>query len=267
MHRTSFGVAGLDAAQRFDAGPAALSGFVVLQLLVYAALQVPVGLLLDRFGGRSAGGRGRADDGRGPARARRWPTTLPLAVAARVLVGAGDALTFISVLSVVTAWFPAAAGAADDAAHRAGRAARAGALGGAARGAAARPGLDARVPVCGGRWGCSLGLAVLVVVRDRPPGAPPPPPAASPREVLRGLRTSWARAGHPARALDAHGHPVLRHGVRPAVGRAVPGGRAGDDLTGRRARCSRCSWWSGSSRARCSASSPRATRCAARTSC
>jgi hypothetical protein len=41
MHRTSFGVAGLDAAQRFHAGPAALSGFVVLQLLVYAALQVP----------------------------------------------------------------------------------------------------------------------------------------------------------------------------------------------------------------------------------
>ena len=52
MHRTSFGVAGLDAADRFDAAPAALSGFVVLQLLVYAALQIPVGLLLDRFGAR-----------------------------------------------------------------------------------------------------------------------------------------------------------------------------------------------------------------------
>jgi len=46
-------VAGLDAAHRFSASPAALSGFVVLQLLVYAALQVPVGLLLDRFGGRA----------------------------------------------------------------------------------------------------------------------------------------------------------------------------------------------------------------------
>jgi hypothetical protein len=41
MHRTSFGVAGLDAAERFDAGPAALSGFVVLQLLVYAAFRCP----------------------------------------------------------------------------------------------------------------------------------------------------------------------------------------------------------------------------------
>lgn len=40
MQRTSFGIAGLDAAVRFHAAPAALSGFVVLQLLVYASLQV-----------------------------------------------------------------------------------------------------------------------------------------------------------------------------------------------------------------------------------
>ncbi len=53
MHRTSFGVAGLDAADRFDAGPALLSGFVVLQLLVYAVLQMPAGVLLDRFGART----------------------------------------------------------------------------------------------------------------------------------------------------------------------------------------------------------------------
>ena len=67
MHRTSFGVAGLDAAQRFDAGPAALSGFVVLQLLVYAALQVPVGLLLDRFGGRALVVTGALTMAAGPA--------------------------------------------------------------------------------------------------------------------------------------------------------------------------------------------------------
>ena len=38
MQRTSLGVAGLDAAARFHASPAELSGFVVLQLLVYAAI-------------------------------------------------------------------------------------------------------------------------------------------------------------------------------------------------------------------------------------
>ncbi len=53
LHRTSFGVSGLDAAARFNASPGALSGFVVLQLVVYAGLQVPVGLLLDRFGSRA----------------------------------------------------------------------------------------------------------------------------------------------------------------------------------------------------------------------
>src|ERR1700742_2077531 len=50
LHRTSLGVAGLDAQVRSDVGAGALASFAVLQLLVYAGLQVPVGLLLDRFG-------------------------------------------------------------------------------------------------------------------------------------------------------------------------------------------------------------------------
>jgi hypothetical protein len=50
LHRTSLGVAGLDAQTRFGVGASALASFAVLQLLVYAGLQVPVGMLLDRFG-------------------------------------------------------------------------------------------------------------------------------------------------------------------------------------------------------------------------
>src|SRR5918997_1757412 len=50
LHRTSFGIAGLDAQSRFGVGAGALASFAVLQLLVYAGLQVPVGVLLDRFG-------------------------------------------------------------------------------------------------------------------------------------------------------------------------------------------------------------------------
>ncbi len=52
FHRTSLGVAGLDAAERFGVGSAALSAFTVLQVGVYAAMQVPTGLLVDRFGPR-----------------------------------------------------------------------------------------------------------------------------------------------------------------------------------------------------------------------
>ncbi|HET6529046.1 MAG TPA: hypothetical protein VFH03_00310 [Actinoplanes sp.] len=43
LHRTSLGVAGLDAQHRFGIGAGALASFAVLQLLVYAALQVPLG--------------------------------------------------------------------------------------------------------------------------------------------------------------------------------------------------------------------------------
>ena len=53
LDRTTFGVAGLDAAERFRASPAQLSMFVVLQLAVYAGAQIPAGVLLDRFGSRA----------------------------------------------------------------------------------------------------------------------------------------------------------------------------------------------------------------------
>ena len=52
MQRTSFGVASVEASARYDAGASLVSLFVVVQLLVYAAMQVPVGVLADRFGTR-----------------------------------------------------------------------------------------------------------------------------------------------------------------------------------------------------------------------
>ena len=52
FQRASLGVAGPLAQQRFGATAAALSLFIVLQLSVYAALQVPVGVLVDRLGSR-----------------------------------------------------------------------------------------------------------------------------------------------------------------------------------------------------------------------
>ena len=52
LDRTTLGVSGLAAADRFHAGPTLLSTFVVLQVVVYAGAQVPAGLLLDRFGSK-----------------------------------------------------------------------------------------------------------------------------------------------------------------------------------------------------------------------
>lgn len=105
LNRTSLGVAGLDAQHRFGIGASALASFVVLQLLVYAALQVPVGLLLDRFGTVRLVVAGALVMATGQALMAIAPD-VPLAVVARILVGAGDAMTFISVLRLVPRWFP-----------------------------------------------------------------------------------------------------------------------------------------------------------------
>ena len=103
--RTSLGVAGIDAARRFDTSASVLASFTVVQLLVYAALQVPVGLLLDRFGPRRLIAVGAAGMALGQLLLAVSPN-VSLALVARVLVGAGDAMTFISVLRLVTAWQP-----------------------------------------------------------------------------------------------------------------------------------------------------------------
>jgi MFS family permease len=193
MHRTSFGVAGLDAAARFDAAPAALAGFVVLQLLVYASLQVPVGVLLDRFGARRLIVVGALTMAAGQL-VLAVAATIPLAILARVLVGAGDALTFISVLSVVTSWFPARR--VPLMTQLSGLIGQLGQVLSAVPFAAVLhgPGWTPAF-VSAAALGVAVGLAAFAIVRDRPPGAPAPPAAPSPREVVRGLVCSWREPG------------------------------------------------------------------------
>ncbi len=106
FHRSSLSVAGLAASERFDISAAQLATFTMLQLAVYAAMQIPVGLLVDRFGSRSVllcgtvlltvaqAGFALAD-------------SYGAALVARVFVGMGDAMTFICVLRLVSSWFPA----------------------------------------------------------------------------------------------------------------------------------------------------------------
>ncbi|WP_069813471.1 MFS transporter [Streptomyces sp. TP-A0874] len=108
-YRTSLGVAGIDAADRFHINASALSTFSILQLLVYAGMQIPVGLLVDRLGTKrvlvlgvvlyTIGQLGFAlSHSYGPA------------LLSRALLGCGDAMTFISVLRLGSRWFPARRG-------------------------------------------------------------------------------------------------------------------------------------------------------------
>ncbi len=104
FHRSSLGVAGIIASERFHISATSLATFTVLQLVVYAGMQVPVGVLLDRYGSRAmlvcglvlmtAGQLGFA-----------FAESFPTAVASRAVVGAGDAMVFVSVIRLVTAWF------------------------------------------------------------------------------------------------------------------------------------------------------------------
>ncbi len=104
LDRTTLGVSGLDAADRFGASPSLLSTFVVLQVIVYAGAQVPAGLLLDRFGSKKLIVTGAAVMAAGQL-ALAFTESLPTAIAARAVVGLGDAVTFISVLRLVPHWF------------------------------------------------------------------------------------------------------------------------------------------------------------------
>lgn len=104
LDRTTLGVSGLAAADRFNASPSLLSTFVVLQVVVYAGAQVPAGILLDRYGSRALIVAGAALMASGQL-LLALTESLPLAISARAVVGLGDALTFISVLRLVPRWF------------------------------------------------------------------------------------------------------------------------------------------------------------------
>lgn len=106
FHRTSLGVAGLEAGERFGAGPAALSAFTMLQVGVYALMQVPTGLLVDRFGPRRMLTCAALLMGAGQV-LFAVATVYPLALIARGVLGVGDAMTFVSVIRMVAAIFSA----------------------------------------------------------------------------------------------------------------------------------------------------------------
>jgi sugar phosphate permease len=105
LNRSSLGVAGLETTERFDVGASLLATFAVAQLVVYAGLQIPVGVLLDRLGPRLLITGGAVLMGTGQL-VLAFATEVPGALAGRVLVGAGDAMTFVSVIRLIPAWFP-----------------------------------------------------------------------------------------------------------------------------------------------------------------
>ncbi len=104
-HRTSLGVAGVEALERFGTEALGLSLLAVVQIAMYAAMQIPAGHLLDRYGPGAVMAAGSAVMAVGQA-TMAFTDSLTLAIVARMLVGAGDAPIFISATRLAAAWFP-----------------------------------------------------------------------------------------------------------------------------------------------------------------
>jgi MFS family permease len=218
FQRSSLGVAGVEAQRRFGITAAVLSLFSVLQLAVYASLQVPVGVLLDRIGARRLIAAGALLMGTGQL-VLATAHGVGLAVAGRVLVGAGDAMTFISVLRLVAVWFPP---------RRVPLMTQlTGLLGQIGQIAAAYP-LVALLQ--GHGWTASfltaafvgLGIAVVSATAQRSRWLRGGRAGAQCSRCRAAPRVGLARAGDATGTVDALRHAVLGDGVRAAVGVPVP---------------------------------------------
>jgi MFS family permease len=108
-NRSSLSAVGVDAAARFDADAATLSLFAVVQLAVYGGMQIPIGVLLDRFGARPIMTIGMLLMAVGQLTMALSPG-VGVAIIARMLLGAGDAAIFPGVLRLIATWFPAQRG-------------------------------------------------------------------------------------------------------------------------------------------------------------
>ena len=104
MQRTTLAAAGLDAADRFGLNPGSLAAFVFIQVAVFSVAQIPAGLLVDRYGPRAMLVANAALLACGQILLAH-ATTMPVAAAARVLVGTGDAVVFAATLALIPRWF------------------------------------------------------------------------------------------------------------------------------------------------------------------
>lgn len=105
MQRTSLGVVGIQAAEHFGTSVGIVSTFVVVQIATYALMQVPTGLLLDRFGSRMMLVSGLLVMTAGQS-TMALTEDLGIAIAARVVLGAGDACMFVAIVRLLPFWFP-----------------------------------------------------------------------------------------------------------------------------------------------------------------
>lgn len=178
----------IDSLMRdFMASGAVLGNLSAVYFYAYAGLQIPVGLMLDRWGARRMLTLGAGLCAAGSL-AFGFADSLTLAYLGRLLIGAGAAFSFVGSLTLAAAWFPA-----NRFAQFSGMTMMVGMIGGFA----AQAPLAAVVEVTGWRpvliaaaaIGAVLAAVIWLAVRDTPPGSPQPRhgEGQSPAQLLRGL--------------------------------------------------------------------------------
>ena len=193
MQRTTLAAAGMDAADRFGLSPGSLATFVFIQVAVFSAAQIPAGLLVDRYGPRAmlvanavllAGGQILL----------ATATSMPVAAAARVLVGTGDAIVFAATLALIPRWFSA---------RRVPLMTQLTTIVGQLGQILSAVPFIALLRHTGwstafisvGAASALVGVLAFAVVRNGPPGTWVPTPIASVRDVGDALKQVWARPG------------------------------------------------------------------------
>jgi MFS family permease len=182
-------------------GGAVLGNLSAFYFYAYAGLQIPVGMMVDRWGPRRLLTGGALLCGLGSL-LFSLAEGLPLAYAGRLLIGAGAGFGFVATLKLATTWFPP-----ERFAQVSGLTLMLGMLGGIG----AQAPLAALVEAAGWRsalagaagFGVLLAAAIWLVVRDRPSGAAAAPAGTGAPSLLAGLRAVAKRPQNWLLALAA----------------------------------------------------------------
>ncbi len=166
-------------------GGAVLGNLSAFYFYAYASLQIPVGLLMDRYGPRRLLCFGASVCAGGTA-IFALADALGAAYLGRLLVGIGASFGFVGSLKLATSWLPE---------RRFALASGLLMMAGMAGGILGQAPLAALVEWSGWRQamlgsavaGFLLGFGIWMLVRDRPPGVPEQTARAGGRELLRGL--------------------------------------------------------------------------------